>query len=175
MGNIFSNKQSDDFNKLIFDIIDKNKDNNVSKDEFNEWNNIMHNKINKINNKNKIIIKQFEQTITDKDLEIEKLKLYIKSIEEDKEELIINNQQLVTNLKNNNHDQNIKSIISKSKVREYVKKILKDENINIKHLPDSIEESIYTNVIYIVMNMIGNVTDSAQMNLLNHNFRIIIN
>lgn len=178
MGNPFSksNKEGyqfieNDLNTLVknhvFAIIDKNNDNTVSKQEFDEWNEIMNNNISKINNK-------FEQTISDKDKEIKLLKGYINGLEQDKEELEKYNQQLLLNFEHGIQPEIVKSIISKTKVRQYVKKILQDENINIKHFPDSIEEAIYTNVIYMVLKIINNFTECAEINIIDHKFRIVV-
>lgn len=183
MGNPFSKKYDgyqlidNDLNNLIqnqvFTILDQNKDNIVTKDEFDNWNESMQNRIQKIKDKNKIIINQFKQNIAEKDQEIERLKIYIENLEQDKNELEKINLSLAKN--ETIKPEIIKSIISKAKVRQYVKKILQDENINIKHFPDAIEEAIYTNVIYMVLKMINNLTEKSEINIVDHTFRIVIN
>lgn len=166
---------NNELNKLIkeqvFNIIDENNDNIITKEEFNNWNKKMHSKIDKIKNKNKKIISQFEKTLEDKNKEIIELQTYIQTLEKTQEELQEANNILMESKPSN---EQIKSIISKTKIRQYVKEILKNEKININGIPDKIEEAIYTNVIYIVMQLINNTTKNAELNVINHTFRIVV-
>lgn len=176
MGNLFGKKEligselDELIDERIFSIIDKNNDNIVSKEEFNIWNENTKNKISKIKNKYDKIIKNFEQTLSDKDNEIDNLRLVIKNLEDDKSELqeLVNNNIQIDNVVQQN-------IISKNKIREYVKDVLKNENINIKHFPDYVEETIYTNVLYLVFKMITYVSDNSELNIVNHKLKFVIN
>lgn len=182
MGGLFSKTTPEyqiinsDLNRLIkdqvYEVIDQNNDNIISRDEFDSWNYEMRENINKIKNKNKEIITQFEKSIADKNKEIDELKNYIQTLEQIKEELQESNNKLSN--QSDYKTEEIKSIISKVKVRQYVKKILEDERININGIPDRIEEAIYTNVIYIVMQMISDITQDSQLKFINHNFRVVV-
>jgi len=183
MGGLFSKPTQEyqiinsDLNRLIKDqvyqVIDQNNDNIISRDEFDSWNYEMRENINKIKNKNKEIITQFEKSIADKNKEINELKNYIQTLEQTTEELQKSNNKLSN--QSDYKTEEIKSIINKVKVRQYVKKILKDEQININGMPDRIEQAIYTNIIYIIMQMISDITQDSQLKFINHNFRVVIN
>ena len=183
MGGLFSKPTQEyqiinsDINRLIkdqvFTLIDQNNDNIISRDEFDSWNYEMRENINKIKNKNKEIITQFEKSIADKNKEINELKNYIQTLEQTTEELQKSNNKLSN--QSDYKTEEIKSIINKVKVRQYVKKILKDEQININGMPDRIEQAIYTNIIYIIMQMISDITQDSQLKFINHNFRVVIN
>lgn len=183
MGGLFSKPTQEyqiinsDLNRLIkdqvFTLIDQNNDNIITRDEFDSWNYEMRENINKIKNKNKEIITQFEKSIADKNKEINELKNYIQTLEQTTEELQKSNNKLSN--QSDYKTEEIKSIINKVKVRQYVKKILKDEQININGMPDRIEQSIYTNIIYIIMQMISDITQDSQLKFINHNFRVVIN
>ena len=183
MGGLFSKTTPEyqiinsDLNRLIKDqvyqVIDQNNDNIISRDEFDSWNYEMRENINKIKNKNKEIITQFEKSIADKNKEINELKNYIQTLEQTTEELQKSNNKLSN--QSDYKTEEIKSIINKVKVRQYVKKILKDEQININGMPDRIEQAIYTNIIYIIMQMISDITQDSQLKFINHNFRVVIN
>jgi len=58
--------------------------------------------------------------------------------------------------------------ISKEKIDEYVEKLLTDENINIKYLPDFVERQIYRNVFNLMINLLENICETTNVSLLGH-------
>jgi hypothetical protein len=64
--------------------------------------------------------------------------------------------------------------VSQDKIKEFVSKMLQDKNINIRYLPDSIEERIYTNVLTILLSLMENVIEDISIKLIGHEVRITL-
>ncbi len=58
--------------------------------------------------------------------------------------------------------------ISKKRINKFVEKILDDENINIKYLPDFVERQIYRNVFNIFINLLDNLFDKTTVRFMGH-------
>jgi len=61
---------------------------------------------------------------------------------------------------------------SHESVKDYVREMLKDSDINIRGVPDCIEQNIYENIIKLFINIIDNVFETTDINLLNHKIMI---
>lgn len=59
-------------------------------------------------------------------------------------------------------------ICSRKAIEEFVDQLLKDEDINIGLLPDSIEKKIYSNVLKLIVSILDKLLDSCEIRLLNH-------
>jgi len=53
-------------------------------------------------------------------------------------------------------------------IEAFVMAQLKNADINISYLPDSIEKQIYINLIKIIIGNLHQITDSVRIELLNH-------
>ena len=63
------------------------------------------------------------------------------------------------------------SDISKTRIADYVNKMLKDNAINSKLIPDYIERKIYTNVIGLVIGLIDNMVDNTSIRFMDHELK----
>ena len=62
----------------------------------------------------------------------------------------------------------IQRTISKSKIKDYVEAMLNDPNINIYGFPDAIERQLYTNMITLLLHVLSNALQNAEIHLFNH-------
>jgi hypothetical protein len=58
--------------------------------------------------------------------------------------------------------------ISKTHVDSFVEKLLTDENVNIKYLPDYVERQLYRNIFTILLGVVQNLFGSMTINLIGH-------
>lgn len=168
MGNIINKKKKSKLSdeliilKNRLDIIDKNHNSIISKEEFQTWaDNIKiqyNNEIEEIKNKyineitdNKLQLHNANQTI----LELNKQLDYLK------------------NLKpcNNNFNVGETNIneISEQKINEIVEEFLSDDKINITLLPDIVEKQIYRNVISLALELLRKTLETAKIEFMGHN------
>ena len=88
-------------------------------------------------------------------------------------ELENENKKLKNKIEENKKHNNIKiNDISEEKINEYIDDILKNDNINVKYLPDSVEKAIYKNIFTIAIHLLDNIMDSTSINLLGHQIKI---
>jgi len=79
------------------------------------------------------------------------------------------NQRLVAKRKRNDQKQNL---LSKQKIQQFVNKLLEDENVNIRYLPDVVEKQIYTNVLTIVMELLEHLVEDLNISFMGHNIKM---
>lgn len=60
------------------------------------------------------------------------------------------------------------TIVSNSAIEEIVEDFMKDSAINNMLLPDFIEKALYTNVLKLVMGLIGRTLDTTNIDFLGH-------
>lgn len=65
-----------------------------------------------------------------------------------------------------------KSDVSRLKIEEFVDKMLEDENVNIKYLPDFVEKKIYINVFNLVLGLLDNLMDSTKIEFMGHHIKL---
>lgn len=201
MGNFFNSASTntqyqtlkdefDDYKKNIDKLIDNKlytkidlDDNGIlTRNEFDEWISDYKHKMNGMINKvkqeseNKIdtLKQQFQESMAEKNAKISELQCIIKTLQSTNNELEQYNKKLIQNVNNPNNCPDLKSIISKTKINEYVNEILENEKINISGLPDAIEKAIYKNVIRIILLVIDKLADKAKIDLFGHEMRLII-
>lgn len=58
--------------------------------------------------------------------------------------------------------------LSRTRVNEFVDKLLEDDNVNIKYLPDFVERRIYQNVFNILVNILDNIVETTTINIMGH-------
>lgn len=168
-------------NDKVYEYMDANKDGIVTHNEFSKWKIGYKKSMNKIitklqkENTQKInkIQENFNQTIEAKDAEIKELKNKLKYINHQNDELENNNSQLLKGITDNDN-RNIQSIISKTKIAEYVDEILKNDTLNLERVPDWIEKPIYKNVLLIVLHIIDKISKEATVELFGHKMRIVM-
>jgi len=54
------------------------------------------------------------------------------------------------------------------KIDTFINKLLKDENINIKYMPDFVERQVYKNIITLLMSTMHHILDSIDINIMGH-------
>lgn len=120
--------------------------------------------------KNKIIL-EYEQKLLNANNEIRELQKQIdtlKSMNENLKENVPNiNQSDFDFISNDCAKAKLKDL-SKKRIDSLVNDILKNENINIKYLPDFVEKQIYKNIFTILINLIDKLFDNISINILNH-------
>jgi hypothetical protein len=177
----------------IYDKIDDNNDGIITREELNKWTENYKNSILKLKKHNKKEMNKNEQKLNEikqkvqslnevlyiKNNEITELQKKIKCIQAKKEELEKNNIILLNKLDDNTiindiSNNNIQSVISTTKVDEYVSYILENNILNFEYIPDWIERPIYKNTILIILNLFDLMAKGATVNLLGHRFRLIV-
>jgi len=168
MGNIINKKKKSELSdeliilKNRLDIIDKNHNSIISKEEFQTWaDNIKiqyNNEIEEIKNKyineitdNKLQLHNANQTI----LELNKQIDYLKNLKPCNSNLNVG-------------ESNINEI-SEQKINEIVEEFLSDDKINITLLPDIVEKQIYRNVISLALELLRKTLETAKIEFMGHN------
>jgi hypothetical protein len=75
----------------------------------------------------------------------------------------------IKNIKINNISK-----LSKDKIDEFIEELLKNENINLQYLPDSIEKKIYKNVFSMIFSILIDVTNNTKISVIGHEITITI-
>ena len=63
-------------------------------------------------------------------------------------------------------------IISKENIKHFVQELIKDDNINIKALPDYFEKNIYISVLTILMQIIKHSMEDLNIEFMGHRIKI---
>lgn len=125
---------------------------------------------------NTLDMEELRQTVRDLKKENESLKEYNEQL---------HNKILEINRKINNSCVEKKSVnqgsginksqrlseISKVKIEAYVEEMLKDKSINIKYLPDFVEEALYRNIFGMLLNLLDHILETSNVELLGHNIK----
>jgi hypothetical protein len=59
--------------------------------------------------------------------------------------------------------------LSKVKIDEFVEKLLEDQTVNIKYLPDHVEKALYRNVLNLIIGLLNNTFNTMSVKFLGHN------
>lgn len=181
MGGLFSKEDKyeelkDEINHLIDDKIyariDMDQNGIVTHNEFDKWKDEYKKAVTKIKRENEKLKKQFHESLAKKDAKIKELNATVDTLMYENERLEKYNAKLIKGVEPSGE---LKSIISKTKINEYVNEILENENINIKGLPDGIERAVYKNVIRIILIVLDKMAKQTEVEVLGHKMRIIIN
>jgi hypothetical protein len=154
--------------------IDKNNDNVVTKDELFLWKKDQDIRMVDFEQRIRESVKQeYIDKLTIRDSEIQSLKLQLDELEKQNTSLKSINESL-----NNKVDEKIINIkneytkklseMSKTRINEYVQKILNDQNTNIKYLPDFVEKQIYYNVFTMLIKLMDHVFEKTSIDFLGH-------
>lgn len=65
--------------------------------------------------------------------------------------------------------------ISKEKIELFVDNLLKNENINITIIPDSLEKKMYVNILTILLQLINESLKNIKITILDHTLSISMN
>lgn len=60
---------------------------------------------------------------------------------------------------------------SQDHLEEIIERILQDETINIRYLPDAVERHLYRNVFHILLGVLSEIVRGSSMELLGHELR----
>jgi len=197
MGSFFSSNRIDNLDDELKKIkgelaslkdLDKNHDGIITANEVKDWQMEQSMKLKQMEEYiKKSFDDQYTNIIKDKDLQInnnikqlDELNSQITSLKSINSslELKLNNQhtiQPLTNINSGNAPKKQLSEISVQKINEFVDKMLTDENINIKYLPDFVERQIYINIFTILISLLNNTLDTAVIQLLGHEIKFNIN
>jgi len=110
---------------------------------------------------------------------IRELKKENESLKEYNEQLhqkILEIDKKVNNRSNKNVDSSVPrprlSEISKVKLEAHIEKMLKDKSINIKYLPDFVEEALYRNIFGMLLNLLDYTLETANIELLGQQLQL---
>lgn len=201
MGNFLGKNNSNnkiyknEFNELkkrLDDLeqVDKNKDGIISKEEFVQWKENQYIEIesfkvhleNEMNGKYQQILLDSERKLNelrDENKELNKRLEALKNINKILENKFRNQPiNLENNLKNSITDETLNEIrknelseLSKIKIEQFVSQLLADEDVNIKYLPDFVEEQIYKNVFTILISLMENIFKTADIQFMGHSLK----
>ena len=189
-------KEEFEYLKSKISDFDKNDDGIISKDEFENWNKVHSNKISKIKTK---YTAQIEDLNLHFSQQLDSVKEIVKTSCEEKynTELMDQKIQLEASLKKikelEDHitflsepktemcsfiigEDDIKndSTLSTKRINEIVEKLLSNEKVNIKLLPDGIERQIYRNVISLAMELIKETLSTSKISFMGHEIKFIV-
>jgi len=68
----------------------------------------------------------------------------------------------------------VSSLVSDEAVDAFVEKLLADPGVNMRFVPDSLEGTVYRNVLKMVLHSFAHASDAAGIELLGHRIRIVI-
>lgn len=167
--------------------LDRDGDGIVSKEELNLWmteqrqdiEEFKHKIEEKTEAKYQQIVMENERELNDARQEIKDMKKQVKTLKSINNKLehklqdedihisgidddAISNESLTTQQREN------LTKISRKRINKFVEKILDDENINIKYLPDFVERQIYRNVFNIFINLLDNLFEKTTVRFMGH-------
>jgi chromosome segregation ATPase len=194
MGNYFSKTTTTvdtRYNELqqqldgLFARLDANHDNVVTQDEMEAWTQQHKRALGKLKQQKKDLqaeIKEiqdaFRESLSAKDLEIQRLQSELTLEKQHREQLESQNRQLIRVMDEDDdfglHNHVAQSVISSTLISQYVDEILRNENINIDYLPDSVEKAIYKNVLRLLLLLIDKVGEKTTIDLFGHKLRVIV-
>ncbi len=192
MGNIFNkvlrNDSLNNYAELrhdldsLYHVIDKNHDNVVTKDEMENWaeghkkdlEKLEKERI-KLSNKLKKVQNEYKDQLAKKEEENIKLKQDLETAKQKAEELHHYVDTLLEQIDTGSiPESKIHSIISINKIDKYVEEMLKNENINIRGFPDSIEKAIYKNVFRLILLILSQISEKTGVDIIGHHIGLII-
>ena len=97
------------------------------------------------------------------------------SLQKVNNQLLKENKRLleeINQLKEGHYRESNNSKISRSNVREYVNKMLENDDANIDYLPDYVESKIYENVFVLILGLLQGTTDQTTIDVIGHKLRI---
>ena len=170
MGNLLSNPNN------INNYADNDNDNNhnndryMRKEEFEMWN--MRQK-NELETFKQTLLKMKEMEYNDKmnDLmkQIETLKTFNLSLEEKIKQTTENkDENNENNEKKETRGNKILSETSKRRIEEIAERMIQNEAMNIKYLPDFVERQIYKNMLNIVIGLLNEIIEGGKIEILEH-------
>lgn len=78
------------------------------------------------------------------------------------------NKRLKAEIESKSEDKPVGSRLSKERLKDFVEKMIKDEDVNIDYLPDFVERKIYTNVFNLLINLLDETASTAGIDVLGH-------
>lgn len=64
--------------------------------------------------------------------------------------------------------------VSEENIKKFIDELLKNEDINMKYLPDSAEKELYVKMFLLFMNVLSESLKRTDINFLNHKIEIIV-
>ena len=193
MGSLFSKSNSSDerYEQLrleldnLFARLDTNNDNVVTQDELVGWTEQHKRDLDELKDQKqtleqelKSIQESFRENLATKELRIQQLESELSMERLLKDNLEKQNRSLIKMMDEDDdlgfHSPIAQSVISSTLISEYVDEILKNENINIDYLPDSVEKAIYKNVLRLILHLIDEVGEKTTLDLFGHKLRVIV-
>jgi len=182
MGNIISYFTGTNYTYLtndIFNKLDKNNDNLVTKDELEDYFKSLSDKIDKNNDGviSKEELEDYLKTESDqKDIEIEKWRQLYEEERLKTELLEEENKRLRAYLdfatgKDNLQNQ---SFISTIALKEYIKNNILKTDANLKYIPDLLEKKAYFSMYKTMLESLEQLCNTTYVNIMNHKISMII-
>lgn len=138
-------------------------------------------RLDELENKNKNIISNSKNNNNNEEKIIE-LKKQIKSLKNINKcfekkikeyECIEINQIKENNINIINNNAGLTKLISKEQINSYIEKLLNDDNINIKYLPNFVERQIYKNIFNILIGVMDNIIESSSLTIMDHKIDMV--
>lgn len=103
---------------------------------------------------------------------IKELKKEVHSLKEklqkSNEKVRLYEEQNQQNKQEESEKQKKENLLSKQQIHDFVDELIKDENINIRFLPDHVEKQIYTNILIILMQIIQHSVEDLKVSFMGH-------
>lgn len=165
------------------DSIDRNGDGIITREELSQW--MKQQKTDMDYFQRKVedqISAKYQKELIDKDNEIKELSRQVQALKNINKMLETQKSKVIENYAVSGGGKPRELVkrksrldeVSKKRVDEFVEKILADENVNIKYLPDFVERQIYKNVFNLMINLLDNVLETTTISFLGHKMTIDI-
>lgn len=192
MGNLFSsnNQQSD----KVFDLkqinaihtrlqsleeVDRNQDGLITKDEFLDWKRRQQEDLQIFR---ETIIKmkdqEYAEKLTELQKQVEALKEINTNLEFELKQALQTPQtpQTTTNTVVKSEKKNRPfSQASKLQIQGVIDRMIQNEAVNIKYLPDFVEKQLYKNVFNIVLGLLNELVEGSSIKLIGHEITLNMN
>lgn len=179
MGNLFSSNNK--FNELqhrlqTLEGLDKNRDGLITKDEFDDWKKRQQADLDMFR---ETIVKMKDQEYHEKLLDYQKQLETLQEINKNLEKKLCDisieaNEVPITKTTKTNNTQ-VFSELSKQKIHEAVDRMIDNDAVNVKYLPDFVERQIYKNVFNIILGLLTEFVGGSSIELLGHEITLAIN
>lgn len=177
MGNFFSanhHKFTELQHRLqTLEDLDRNRDGVISKEEFEDWKTRQKADLDLFR---ETIVKMKDKEYQEKLLEFQKQVETLEEINQSLEKRLLDAQNHAEGLINNQSCKtDVFNQLSKRKIQEAVDRMINNDSVNIKYLPDFVERQLYKNMFNILLGLLNELVEGSSIEILGHEITLALN
>lgn len=99
-----------------------------------------------------------------------KLKERLKRKDQEIQRLRIEQNRLLKQLEEKNTGQ-VHKRVSIERIQDFVNKLMDNENINIRFIPDAAEKKLYKNILNMMLSILNEIMNETKVEIMGHNIQ----